>query len=108
MRKENTIGENLKRLLSEKNIQQKEIAYACNKTESAITRWINGSVQIPISEIQTICDVLQVSADELLNIETKSVKGIYKISVTEKEKEIIKSYRNDKEFKVIVDRIMKN
>lgn len=107
MPKDNTIGENLKKLLSERNIQQKELAYACDKTEATITRWINGTIQIPINCIQTICDTLQISSDELLNIKLKSNRGLYNMNISEKEKRIINAYRNDGEFRIIVDRVIR-
>lgn len=107
MPKDKTIGENLKKLLSERNIQQKELAYACDKTEATIARWINGTIQIPISSIQTICDTLQISSDELLSIRSKSIHGLYNVNISEKEKRIIDAYRNDEEFKIIIDRVIR-
>lgn len=56
---------NIKKILDKKNISQKELADKVNLTESAMSRYVNGS-RIPRGEyLIAIAKVLNVKVEEL-------------------------------------------
>lgn len=60
------IGERIKLLLSESNIEQKDLAESLNLTQASMSRWVKGT-RIPKTEaLCAIADYFDVSVDWLL------------------------------------------
>lgn len=96
---EKDISRNLKKYLEQSRVQQKELAIECNKTEGTISHWVDGRVSIPVKYIPIICKMLDITLYDLFGLPDNSL-------LSEKEKEVIKAYRNDDEFRIIVNRVL--
>ncbi|MDE6241281.1 MAG: helix-turn-helix domain-containing protein [Anaeroplasmataceae bacterium] len=89
----------LKRLMTENDITQKDLADKLKVTTATTSRWLSGEIMPRLDKILILC--------ELFNIDLYSLLGIKDpYDLTEKEKRIISHYKNDPEFKLIVDRIL--
>ena len=97
---EKIISKNLKKYLTENRVQQKEIAVACNKTEGTVSHWVEGRVNVPLKYIPVICEMLDITLYDLFGLSDTSL-------LSESERKIISAYRNDNEFRIIVNRILK-
>ena len=78
------IGENIKRLRTEKGMTQKELADKLFVTAQAVSRWENGEVEPSVSTISEIAKIFCVSTDEMLGVD--AVKAEPKVIV---EKEVV-------------------
>lgn len=56
----NLIGANLKRVRTERNLSQRQLAWDCNTDESSIRRIEKGELNISVSSIKRISDVLNL------------------------------------------------
>ena len=61
------IGENIKRLLNEKGMTQRQLAINSACTESAISKYIGGQREPNFETLKRITKALGVKADELFN-----------------------------------------
>lgn len=59
------IGENLSKLMKEKNITQQELAYFLNTTQSTISAYINGKTLILTAFLYQIAKKYKVSMDNI-------------------------------------------
>ncbi len=66
-----TIGQNIKRLRTERQLTQKALAEKLFVTAQAVSRWENGEVEPSVSTISEIARIFGVSADEILGIQTE-------------------------------------
>lgn len=76
-------GKNIKNILKDKKIKQKEFANLIEETEVNVTRWLNESRGIPENKYPKIAKVLNISIDEILGhsiIQTKVIPLIGKSS----------------------------
>lgn len=67
----NHIGDTISRMRQNKNMTQEEFASRLGVTPQAVSRWERGNSLPDISLIKGICDVLSISANVLLGIETE-------------------------------------
>lgn len=67
----NKIGEIICRTRQNKNMTQEEFASRLGVTPQAISRWERGSSLPDISLVKGICEILSISANTLLSIESK-------------------------------------
>ena len=65
---EDSFGQRLKKVLTERNMMQKELAEKIGVNEMAISRYIHGGRMVSVSILIDICKVLNVSADYLLGL----------------------------------------
>lgn len=70
---ENKIGEMISRARQNLGLTQEELASRLGVTAQAVSRWERGGGLPDIALVAGICEVLQISADELLGITVKSV-----------------------------------
>lgn len=68
----NHIGDTISRMRQNKNMTQEEFASRLGVTPQAVSRWERGNSLPDISLIKGICDVLSISANTLLGIETEN------------------------------------
>lgn len=92
------VSTNLRKIMQEKKIQQKEIRLLCQKTAATVSRWLDGTAPIPLKYIMPICQLLEVSPNEVFG---------YKDNLSNEEKSVLKAYRKDKKFKDIADLLLK-
>lgn len=64
------IGQNIRKLRTEKQMTQKALADKLFVTAQAVSRWENGEVEPSLSTITEIARIFNVSADEILGIDT--------------------------------------
>lgn len=63
-----TIGENIKRLRKNANMTQEELAEMLSISSQAVSRWETDSAMPDISLLPSLCNIFNVSADDLLGI----------------------------------------
>ena len=61
------IGKFIQKLRKEKNMTQLELANKLGITDRAISKWENGRGMPDLSYIQSLCEILDISINELLN-----------------------------------------
>jgi len=62
------IKDKLKELRNEKGFTQKKLAKMINKSETGYASWEQGLSEPGISDIKKLCEIFDVSADELLGL----------------------------------------
>lgn len=67
-----TIGENIRRLRKEANITQKELADKLEISVSNVTKYEKGQLEPNLAILKKICEIFNISANELLNADTSS------------------------------------
>ena len=82
-----TIGQNIKRLRKNADMTQEELAEILSISSQAVSRWETDSAMPDISLLPLLCNVFNVSADELLGIDvTKQEEEINEIRKKANEK----------------------
>lgn len=61
------VSENIKRVRTEKNMTQKELAEKLHVTAQAVSRWETGEVEVSINTIQEMSKIFNVSINELID-----------------------------------------
>ena len=82
---EMTIGANIKRLRTAKNITQEQLSVAMNVTSAAVSKWERGETYPDITLLQPLAYYFEVSLDELMGYDQEKIQA--DIS------EVIASYR---------------
>ena len=67
------IGERIKKIRTENNMTQKELAEKLFVTAQAVSRWENGETEPSISTITEMSKIFGVTINELLGIEEEKV-----------------------------------
>jgi transcriptional regulator with XRE-family HTH domain len=65
---EDSFGQRLKNVLTERNMMQKELAEKIGVREMAISRYVHGGRIVSVSILIDICKALHVSSDYLLGL----------------------------------------
>jgi transcriptional regulator with XRE-family HTH domain len=76
-------SENLKRIRKENNLSQEQLAERLGVSRQSVSKWENGSAFPETDKIVQICDMFDISMDELFGVSTKTsskdyMKGIEK------------------------------
>ena len=72
---EMTIGANIKRLRSAKNITQEQLSVAMNVTCAAVSKWERGETYPDITLLQPLAYFFEVTLDELMGYDQKKVQA---------------------------------
>lgn len=72
---EMTIGDNIKRLRSEKNITQEQVSVAMNVTCAAVSKWERGETYPDITLLQPLAHFFGVTLDELMGYDQKKIQA---------------------------------
>ena len=82
-----TIGQNIKRLRKNADMTQEELAEILSISSQAVSRWETDSAMPDISLLPLLCNIFNISADELLGIDvTKQEEEINEIRKKADEK----------------------
>lgn len=73
---EMTIGANIKRLRSAKNITQEQLSVAMNVTCAAVSKWERGETYPDITLLQPLAYFFEVTLDELMGYDQKKFRLI--------------------------------
>ena len=65
-----TIGQNIKKLRKNADMTQEELAEMLSVSSQAVSRWETDSAMPDISMLPSLCNIFNVSADELLGIDS--------------------------------------
>lgn len=79
--------------MEEKRLKNADIAKILNITGAALTKWKNGAMPT-IDKLAILCEYLNVSADELLGLETKPDQPD---EISKDEKQLLEHYRKSNE-----------
>ena len=63
------VGENLKQARKLKKLSQAEVAKRMNMTQQQYSRFENGRFELNYSQILELCDMLEISPNELFSVE---------------------------------------
>lgn len=66
------IGENIRKLRKEACMTQKELADTLQISVSNVTKYEKGQLEPNLAILKKICEIFNISADELLNSDTKT------------------------------------
>lgn len=78
------IGENIKKLRTEKKLTQKDLADRLYVTPQAVSRWENGEVEPSLSVIKKMAEIFNVTCDNLMD-------SVFEPSEEEKKTEYVYS-----------------
>lgn len=96
----NNFSTRLKNLMDENDITQKDLADKLSVTTATTSRWLSGEIMPRLDKILVLCDLFKVDLYSILGVDDPN-------NLNKKEKRIISQYRNDPDFKLIIDRILK-
>lgn len=71
-----TIGNRIQKFRKEKGLTQEELAVKLGLTSQAVSKWENDASCPDISVLPRLCDLLGVTADELICGKTDAVKAV--------------------------------
>ncbi len=94
---EMTIGTNIKRLRTAKNITQEELSLAMNVTCAAVSKWERGETYPDITLLQPLAYFFGVTLDQLMGYNEEKIKA----EIDEATRQYIK-HRNDKTGRDII------
>ncbi len=67
-----TYYERLRELREDRDMTQREIADVLQTTQQVYSRYENGTNEIPVHHLTTLCEFYQVSADYILGLKKKT------------------------------------
>ena len=67
------VKKNLRRILEERGILQKQVAVALGVSDQAISNWFNGTEDVKLSKITQICEAAGISIIDVLTYPEKYV-----------------------------------
>ena len=91
------IGAKIRSYRSARGLSQKELAELINVSSSRLSNWEKGINRPDVDQLECICKVLQVSPNDLLEIDPKSD------NLSDLEHKIIMEYRNKPELQNAVN-----
>lgn len=94
------IGNKIRYFRENRGLNQKELANRIGVSNSRVSNWEQGINRPDADTLVLICNVLQVSADELLDIR------ISELELTDKERHVVINYRAKPEMQPAVDKIL--
>ena len=90
------IGERIKKIRTENNMTQKELAEKLFVTAQAVSRWENGETEPSISTITEMSKIFGVTINELLGIEEEKV-----VEPTETSEEVVIEQTGNFAYRVV-------
>ncbi len=90
------IGEKLRDLRQQRHLTQQQLAKKLGVHQKSIKNWENGDSKPSIDNLINICDMFNVTADELLCRDTRSIVDISELKQSDRTKliAIIQAFMN--------------
>ena len=111
--KQNTVIENIVKLLKEQKKTQKNLTDHLGITQNAFTDWKSGRIKSYNKHLPKIAEFFGVSVDYILGTETVAKKdhdlrssSLIKNNFTEREWNVINAYRAQPELQTAVERLL--
>lgn len=95
-------SENLASLRKSKNLSQEEIADRLGVSRQAISKWENGQALPETANIMKLCEILEITPNELLGYEEYKVQTVGKLTCDNEEIKEKKKWYKTTPFKVFV------
>ncbi|QDR80197.1 helix-turn-helix domain-containing protein [Sporomusa termitida] len=87
------IGLHLRELRKKKNLTAKDIADATGVEVPTVTRWENGSINIPSSKIEQYLELLEIPIDTLFENAHEIIDHAEKLDLNEEQKQILDKFK---------------
>lgn len=94
--------QNLSALRKSKNLSQEEIADRLGVSRQAISKWENGQALPETANVMKLCEILEVTPNELLGYEEQKAKPVEQIPYDNEEIKEKKKWYKTTPFKVFV------
>ena len=94
------VGKRIKFFREKRGLTQKAFAEEINARNTTVSNWEKGLTRPDADMLAMICNVLKVSADELLNV------NITKMELSLEERNLIAGYRNAPEMQEAVKKLL--
>ena len=94
------IGARIRKYRESRKISQKELAAKLDVTNSVISNWEQGLNRPDADMLAKLCNALEVSPSELLNVHLATD------DLTEKERRLITAYRSKPEHQKSIDTLL--
>lgn len=91
------IGSRIRKYRDLRGLSQKQLAEMIGVSNSRVSNWEQGINRPDANILAAICNVLDVSPSDMLDIRTSSD------NITEKERELLRAYREKTEMQHAVD-----
>lgn len=91
------IGSRIRKYRDLRGLSQKQLAEMIGVSNSRVSNWEQGINRPDANILAAICNVLDVSPSDMLDIRTSSD------NITEKERELLRAYRKKTEMQHAVD-----
>lgn len=91
------IGSRIRKYREMRGLSQKQLAEMIGVSNSRVSNWEQGINRPDANILAAICNVLDVSPSDMLDIRTSSD------NITEKERELLRAYREKTEMQHAVD-----
>lgn len=91
------IGSRIRKYREMRGLSQKQLAEMIGVSNSRVSNWEQGINRPDANILAAICNVLDVSPSDMLDIRTSSD------NITEKERELLRAYREKAEMQHAVD-----
>lgn len=91
------IGSRIRKYREMRGLSQKQLAAMIGVSNSRVSNWEQGINRPDANILAAICNVLDVSPSDMLDIRTSSD------NITEKERELLRAYREKAEMQHAVD-----
>ena len=91
------IGSRIRKYRDLRGLSQKQLAEMIGVSNSRVSNWEQGINRPDANILAAICNVLDVSPSDMLDIRTSSD------NITEKERELLRAYREKAEMQHAVD-----
>lgn len=100
-----TIAQRLNELIAEKRIQKKQLAAGIGVAASTLNTWLSRGEDFPAQYVMPICNILNISAEKLLegrNVPLPAIPDDY-VQISEEERFLLETIRNlDREGVIVV------
>ncbi len=107
MKNQNFLGEQLKKIMFEKKLTQKEVADKIGVEQTVISRWARGAAEPTLASVKKLAEVFGVGLNYFLeNYENKKVEKTKILNPEEENLKLTKELLNElKEIKNILEKI---
>ncbi|MCI8346641.1 MAG: helix-turn-helix transcriptional regulator [Bacilli bacterium] len=96
------IGQRIRRIRKKKEVTQKQLAEILSLSNSTISHYENGSRNISLEDLTTICNYFEVDVDKILGLNRKGESANNKIKLSDDEVILILELRKTKSYENMI------